>query len=139
MLCVSHPQFKTFGLTTPTHHNTRIILVQTLESQTNMESIWSKEDLKEAERREVKIIYENFSSPSQLDEKGLPSDIHIITYEIDGETRLDAARAYKMVDIFDVYYDKLRLNGKVVDIRSGYGLLKPKLWKGEIPPLLVGS
>lgn len=111
-------------------------MVQTLESETNMESIWSKEDLKEAEKREVKIIYENFLNPSQLDEKALPSDLHIITYEIDGQTRLDAARAYKMVDIFDVYYDKLRTNGRVIDIKSGYGLIKPKLWKGEIPNLL---
>ena len=100
-----------------------------------METIWSKEDITDAKKREVFIVYENLIDPNRMDQKELPTDIHIVTYVINGETRIDACRAFKMVDIFDIYYDKLRTNGSVVCITSGYGLLKPKLWKGEIPAL----
>ena len=110
-------------------------MVPTLESETNMETIWSKEDLADAEKREVIIVYENLIDPNRMDQKELPTDIHIVTYVINGETRIDACRAFKMVDIFDIYYDKLRVNGSVVCITSGYGLIKPKLWKGDIPAL----
>ena len=75
-----------------------------------MDTIWSKQDLADAERKEVKIVYENLINPDRMEQRELPSDLHIVTYEIDGDTRIDAVRAYKMVDIFDVYYDKLKTN-----------------------------
>ena len=100
-----------------------------------METIWSKEDITDAEKREVFIVYENLIDPNLMDQKELPTDIPIVTYVINGETRIDACRAFKMVDIFDIYYDKLRTNGSVVCITSGYGMLKPKFWKGDIPAL----
>lgn len=62
----------------------------------------------------------------------LPTDVHLVVYERqdggDGDITLtcfDAVRAYKMVDIFDAYYDA----GYVVrEIRRGYGRIKPKLF-----------
>ena len=100
-----------------------------------MDTIWSKQDLADAERKEVKIVYENLINPDRMEQRELPSALHIVTYEIDGDTRIDAVRAYKMVDIFDVYYDKLKTNGKVIEIVSGYGSVKPKLWDGKVPSL----
>ena len=123
------------GTVTPTPNKLRIILVKTLESETNMDTIWSKQDLADAERKEVKIVYENLINPERMEQRELHSDLHIVTYEIDGDTRIDAVRAYKMVDIFDVYYDKLKTNGKVIEIVSGYGSVKPKLWDGKVPSL----
>ena len=66
----------------------------------------------------------------------LPSDIHLIEYVKGNELFLDAVRCYKKVDIFDFYYDILNEEAKAEDstfeirsITSGYGSVKPKLWR----------
>ena len=66
--------------------------------------------------------------PDTFDDSQLPTDIHIVTYMIDGEKVYDVVRAYTMVDIFDAYYDKLVGIGEVLSIKSGYGRIKPKLY-----------
>ena len=56
----------------------------------------------------------------------LPSDTHLVYYVDDeGQIIIDAVRAYKRVDIFDAYYDA---GFGVLDIRVGYGRIKPKLY-----------
>ena len=65
---------------------------------------------------------------AKFDDKDLPSDVHIINYNFDALDVFDAVRAYTMVDIFDVYCDKLRGRGFVKSIKSGYGRIKPKLY-----------
>ena len=92
---------------------------------------WNAVDKAEARRREV-IIFRLGVSPEDFDDKGMPTDVHLIRYDIDGTTYCDAVRANKMVDIFDVYFDKLDLcGGRVIDIKSGYGTIKPKLWTSD--------
>ena len=66
-----------------------------------------------------------------FDDKHLPTDTHIVTFTKDGVRQFDAVRAYTKVDIFDVYYDKLKGNGIIHSIQSGYGTIKPKLY-GQI-------
>lgn len=67
--------------------------------------------------------------PDTFDHKGLPTDTHIVMYVLEGKTLYDAVRAYTKVDIFDTYYDKLKAqNGSVLDIRSGYGNIRPNLY-----------
>ena len=67
--------------------------------------------------------------PDDFDHKDLPSDTHIVKYELDNGTIYDAVRAYTKVDIFDTYHDKLKpLKGKVLDIRSGYGNVRPNMY-----------
>ena len=62
-------------------------------------------------------------------DKGLPSDTHVVTYVLEGKTLYDAVRGYTMVDIFDTYHDKLKsLKGSVLDIRSGYGNVRPNMY-----------
>jgi hypothetical protein len=68
-------------------------------------------------------------NPDSFDDKGLPTDIHIVMYVLGGKTLYDAVRSYTKVDIFDTYHDKLKLqNGSVLDIRSGYGNIRPNLY-----------
>ena len=55
----------------------------------------------------------------------LPTDIHLVEYEVEGKLYVDAIRAYKMSDIFDGYYDKLK-RPEVVELSQhlsplGYG------------------
>ena len=73
-------------------------------------------------------IVEQEICPDKFDDKELPTDVHIVTYTVGGETYFDAVRAYTMVDIFDAYYDKLKGIGHIVKITSGYGRIKPKLY-----------
>lgn len=68
----------------------------------------------------------------------LPTDIHLIEFTRGQELFVDAVRAYKKVDIFDTYYDKLNAearqgmisNFEIHSITSGHGSIKPKLWTG---------
>jgi hypothetical protein len=74
-------------------------------------------------------IHEQQVDPDNFDDKGLPTDIHIVMYVLGGKTLYDAVRAYTKVDIFDTYHDKLKpQNGSVLDIRSGYGNVRPNLY-----------
>ena len=85
----------------------------------------------ELERSKINLFAQEVVK-GDLNQHELPTDIHLIEYEIGDVLYCDAVRAYKMVDIFDVYYDKLaKVNGRIVSITSGYGSVKPKLWKGQ--------
>tara|TARA_B100000085_G_scaffold284024_1_gene316034 strand:- start:1683 stop:1991 length:309 start_codon:yes stop_codon:yes gene_type:complete len=66
--------------------------------------------------------------PDTFDDTKLPTDVHIIAYQVGKKEYFDAVRAYTMVDIFDAYHDKLQKIGTVTEIKSGYGRIKPKLY-----------
>ena len=87
------------------------------------------------EKRLLKCnIFDQNIDPQNLDEPNLPTDIHLVEYEIDGTLYVDSVRAYKKVDIFDPYYDKLSaIGGKLISITNGYGRVKPKLFSGRGP------
>lgn len=63
------------------------------------------------------------------DSKNLPSDVHLVEFKQDGNTVIDAVRAFKMSDIFDAYYD-FGIT-EIVGIVSGYGSIKPKLFNTD--------
>ena len=74
-------------------------------------------------------LLEQRINPDTFDHKGLPTDTHVVMYVLESRTLYDAVRAYTKVDIFDAYHDKLKpLNGSVLDIRSGYGNIRPNLY-----------
>lgn len=67
--------------------------------------------------------------PNNFDSKGLPSDTHVVKYKVNNSIMYDAVRGYTKADIFDTYYDKVKpLNGEILDIRSGYGSIRPNLY-----------
>ena len=90
-------------------------------------------------KSDVSILMEKVTEQEvrELD-KELPSDVHLIEYVQGQDLILDAVRAYSMVDIFDTYHDWLNakvLEGEITSfeirsIKSGFGVIKPKLWKG---------
>ena len=93
---------------------------------------WTGKDLEEARRREVLIFFHGTSHEEMRETKGLPSDLHLVEYELNGETHFDGVRSYKMVNIFDIYYDKLKsVGGKVIAIHSGYGTIKPNMFNPD--------
>ena len=79
-------------------------------------------------------VFEQNIDRSSFDDRELPTDIHLVEYNVNGTLYVDTVRAYKSVDIFDFYYDKLRpLGGEIVSISNGYGKVKPKLFTGRGP------
>ena len=55
----------------------------------------------------------------------LPSDTHLVRYELGGQEYVAAIRCFKKADIFDALFDH---GAKVLEITSGYGRIKPKLF-----------
>ena len=73
-------------------------------------------------------------NPADMDESSLPTDIHLVEYEVGDTLYVDMVRAYKKVDIFDTYYDKLNtIGGTLLAITNGFGRIKPKLFNGKGP------
>lgn len=88
---------------------------------------WTDNEREYHKKREVIILQQNVQAVD-LDQRNLPTDVHMVEYEMNGEKYSDAVRAGKMTEIFDIYYDKLKGEGRVTSITSGYGTIKPKLW-----------
>ena len=101
-------------------------------SNSDMAITWTDEDKERLVRREV-IIFQQNVNPKTMNDKGMPTDIHVVEYSQNGMPHADLVRAGKMSDIFDAYYDRLQLMGEgtVTSIKSGYGTIKPKLWNPE--------
>ena len=97
-----------------------------------MKLAWTTTELESNVRREVIIHQEDIASKT-FDDKGLPTDIHLVEYERFSTLYVDMVRAGKMSDIFDVYYDKLKASGggEIKSITSGFGTIKPKLYTGD--------
>ena len=77
------------------------------------------------------IILEKTTQEKANDRK-LPSDAFNVTYVVEGETRLDVTRSGKMVNVFDMYYDRY---GKdcVQKIDYGHGTVKPSQYGYKSP------
>ena len=85
-------------------------------------------DFTPTELNKIQILTQEIN-PDTFEHKGLPSDTHVVMYVVGGKTLYDAVRAYTKVDIFDCYHDKVKtVNGTVLDIRSGYGNIRPNMY-----------
>ena len=77
------------------------------------------------------IILEKTTQEKALDRK-LPTDAFNVTYVVEGQSYLDVTRSEKMVNVFDMYYDRYG-KGAVQKITYGHGTIRPNLW-GVKPP-----
>ena len=77
------------------------------------------------------IVLEKTTQEKALDRK-LPTDAFNVTYVVEGQTYLDVTRSEKMVNVFDMYYDRYG-KGSVHKIDYGHGSIRPNLW-GNKPP-----
>jgi len=77
------------------------------------------------------IIHEK-TTPDKANDRKLPSDAFNVTYAVEGKTYLDVTRSAKMVNIFDMYYDRY---GKdcVKEIDYGQGTVNPGQWGYKTP------
>ena len=77
------------------------------------------------------IILEKTTQEKAFD-RSLPTDAFNVFYILDGKEHLDVTRSEKMVNVFDMYYDRYG-KGAVQKITYGHGTIRPNLW-GEKPP-----
>ena len=78
-------------------------------------------------------IFEQDLDRESFNNSNKPNDIHLVDYTLNSQHHCDAARSYKMVDIFDVYHDKIRSldpHGCITKITSG-----PREHQPEAPRL----
>jgi len=77
------------------------------------------------------IIQERTTQEKAFDRK-LPTDAFNVTYIVEGETRLDVTRSSKMVNVFDMYYDRYG-KGSVQKIDFGHGTVNPSQYGYKAP------
>ena len=100
----------------------------------------SEQEVKEEKKEEVKInpsdysceiLQEKTTQEKSVDRK-LPTDAFNVTYVVEGETFLDVTRSSKMVNVFDMYYDRYG-KGSVQKIDYGHGTVNPGQWGYKAP------
>tara|TARA_B100000902_G_scaffold233673_1_gene221551 strand:- start:420 stop:755 length:336 start_codon:yes stop_codon:yes gene_type:complete len=72
------------------------------------------------------IILEK-TTAERANDKQLPTDAFNVFYIVDGKEHLDVTRSEKMVNVFDLYYDRYG-KGAVQKIDYGHGTIRPNLW-----------
>ena len=77
-------------------------------------------------------ILQEKTTPEKANDRKLPSDAFNVTYIVEGETRLDVTRSGKMVNVFDMYYDRYG-KGSVQKIDYGHGTVNPHQWGYKAP------
>lgn len=76
----------------------------------------------------MKILHEN-CDPKLAEDRTLPYNAHIVTYQVDNEIKYDITTADKKIDIFDYYWDKYREN--LIGWKQSEGRINPRMW-GEV-------
>ena len=92
------------------------------------------------EKQESKIQASDYSCEILLEkttedkatDRSFPTDAYIVRYIENGTQHLDVTRCYKMVNIFDMYYDKYG-KGAVQSIEFGHGTIKPNQYGYKSP------
>ena len=77
------------------------------------------------------IILEKTTKEKSVDRQ-LPTDAFNVSYVVDGKEHLDVTRSEKMVNVFDMYYDRYG-KGAVQRIDYGHGTVRPNLWGAKVP------
>ena len=78
------------------------------------------------------IILEK-TTKEKADDRQLPTDAFNVFYTVDGKEHLDVTRSEKMVNVFDLYYDRYG-KGTVQKITYGHGTIRPNLWGARATP-----
>tara|TARA_Y100001970_G_scaffold77441_1_gene98440 strand:+ start:1771 stop:2118 length:348 start_codon:yes stop_codon:yes gene_type:complete len=77
-------------------------------------------------------ILQEKTTHEKANDRKLPSDAFNVTYIVDGKKHLDVTRSAKMVNVFDMYYDRYG-KGSVQNIEFGHGTINPGQWGYKAP------
>lgn len=78
------------------------------------------------------IILLERTTEEKAQDKSFPTDAYMVRYVVDGTQHLDVTRCYKMVNIFDMYYDKYGKDS-IKSIDFGHGTIKPSQYGYKAP------
>jgi hypothetical protein len=73
----------------------------------------------------MKILHQD-CSPEIANDRSLPYNTYLVSYEDEGLTKYDLVLTNKKVDIFDYYWDRYREN--LLSFKQSEGRTNPKLW-----------
>lgn len=73
----------------------------------------------------MRILHQN-CDPQVANDRELPYNAYLVTYEIDGALAYDLVIPDKQVEIFDYYWDRYREGLK--GWKQSEGRVNPKLW-----------
>ena len=73
----------------------------------------------------MRILHQN-CDPQVANDRELPYNAYLVTYEIDGAIAYDLVIPDKQVEIFDYYWDRYREGLK--GWKQSEGRVNPKLW-----------
>jgi hypothetical protein len=73
----------------------------------------------------MKILHQN-CDPELANDRSLPYNAYLVTYEIDGALAYDLVIPDKQLEIFDYYWDRYREGLK--GWKQSEGRVNPKLW-----------
>jgi hypothetical protein len=73
----------------------------------------------------MRILHQN-CDPEIANDKSLPYNAYLVTYEIDGAIAYDLVIPEKQMEIFDYYWDNYREGLK--GWKQSEGRVNPKLW-----------
>jgi len=88
-------------------------------------SCWTPSDLENFKKYGLFMIHENCDK-SLANNKSLPLNSHIVTYEYQGIICYDIVQSNAKVKIFDCYYDKLGNGNSIKSIKWTDGRVNPK-------------
>lgn len=71
------------------------------------------------------VLFTNVTDVS-VDNNSLPTDSYLVYYKDSEGNKLDICRAARMVNIFDLYYDRFGLSLKRIDYTKGRK--NPRIW-----------
>ncbi len=73
----------------------------------------------------MRILHQN-CDPEVANDRTLPCNAYLVTYEIDGAIAYDLVIPQKQMEIFDYYWDRYREGLK--GWKQSEGRVNPKLW-----------
>lgn len=76
------------------------------------------------------LIHKN-CDPSVANNKSLPRNSYLVTYQENKETRYDIVQAGSFVEVFDNYYDQYG-KGSVMNIKWSEGTINPKSYNYQV-------
>ncbi len=88
---------------------------------------WTEDEKSLCKERYGCSILKVSCSPTDAEDRSLPTDAFLVEYIVDDVTHYDITRTQKESKLFDMYYDKYG-KGSVQRIDFGYGTVNPKLW-----------
>ena len=101
------------------------------ETQVSGEEKKKEEEKVKAADYSCEILLEK-TTVDKADDRKLPSDAFNVFYMVEGEERLDVTRSGKMVNVFNLYYDKYGKDS-VRKIDYGHGTVNPSQWGYKSP------